>query len=86
MEKMSTRRCKKEEAPMNFFFEMKALGRQAAMHERDVFRYIIREVTDDERQQLMLCAARTYEELHNRLEFMRNSQKFSDGSMGKKQL
>ena len=73
MEKMSTRRCKKEEAPMNFFFEMKALGHQAAMYERDVLRYIIRRVTDDERQQVMLCAARTYEELSDSLEFMGSS-------------
>ena len=58
---------------MNFFFEMKALGRQAAMHERDILRYIIRGVTDDERQQVMLCAARTYEDLRDHLKFMGNS-------------
>ena len=73
MEKMSTGRRKKEEAPKNFFFEMKALGHQAAMYERDVLRYIIRRVTDDERQQVMLCAARTYEELSDSLEFMGSS-------------
>ena len=72
-ERMSTRRCKKEESAVDFFFEMKALGHQVAMQERDVLRYIIKGVTDDEAKQVMLCSSRTYEELCDRLEFMGNA-------------
>ena len=70
---MSTRRRKKEESAVDFFFEMMALGRQSGMQERDVLRYIIKGVTDDEAKQVMLCSSRTYEELRDRLEFMGNA-------------
>ena len=43
------------------------------MQERDVLRYIIKGVTDDEAMEVMLCSSRTYEELRDRLEFMGNA-------------
>ena len=74
-EKMASRTRKKDESPIDYFQEMKALGLQAVIEERDVMRYIIKGVTDDESTKVMLCSARTYEELRERLDFMGSSLK-----------
>ena len=52
---------------------MKALGRQANMEERDILRYVVKGITDDENTKLVLCSACDFEELQDKLGFIGGS-------------
>ena len=63
---MAARNRKKEESPADFYQEMKALGRQADMEEKDVIRYTIGGITDDNAAKMMLYSASNFSELRDK--------------------
>ena len=69
-EVMAARKRKREESPADYYQEMKALGRQAGMEEKDVIRYTIAGITDDNAAKMMLYSAGNFSELREKLELL----------------
>ena len=67
-ELMAARKRKKNESLVDYLQEMKALGREAGMEDKDILRYVIRGVTDDETLKIILSSCRSVEELRDRYE------------------
>lgn len=65
---MANRRRRRDESVVDFVQDMKALGRQGGISERDVVAYIIQGVTTDENVRLSLKSARNFADLSDRLD------------------
>lgn len=65
---MASRRRRRDESVVDFVQEMKAIGRQTNMAERDVVGYIVQGMTEDPTVRLIMRTARTYNDLSDRLE------------------